>query len=653
MFISKKNNNFSIKKLPIIKSIRGDIMNKECFDCGCLNPEYISINNAIFLCEKCSYLHRTFPIEISKIIYNDLYKLEEYELYYLYFGGNRKLSEFIYLNPKLSRYNSDMLYKTSELKKYRYNLTNIVNKKLGLNPNRENYKYKKDDLNNNLNKFISNKTYAKRNMLFLNESDYFDNINNSPKFQRLSTTNKVPQKYKKRYISELDDKYQNNRKSVHNRNDANLFNLDFNNHITNYSNSKSNLYLLNNSNYEDNKSNKSYRHLDRTNFNYKNYINNTININNSNNNNFYFNQSETDIDKKYNIINNMKNSNYNNYMSFYSKFKFEDSKKAKISSDINNTYNISTSEIYFKPKMPKYGLNSQKNKKNIKYVNFSNLNDYYTIQNMYDNKKKIKNKILSLTKKKKFDKNALFNIMDKYPINKETINQSKKESELNYFSDNINILNERNKQKDKIYNSKNKNSFFSNSNIDDSEKIQNLSFIDKNSFEQEIEQPKKYAKKYKERRKLENEERIKMEIEEKRRIEELKKLNEERKEKKKQNKKRMSKKERLKLIEEERILMQQEEIKAKKKKAFENKIIKEEDEEYEQENDSLKDKNKDNLESKNIKENNNKINNNKINNDNNININNIFKDNDKTKGEIVDTFKNSIRNRYKRKKNKL
>ena len=164
MFISKKNNNFSIKKLPIIKSIRGDIMNKECFDCGSLNPEYISINNAIFLCEKCSYLHRTFSIEISKIIYNDLYKLEENELYYLYFGGNRKLSEFIYLNPKLSRYNSDMLYKTSELKNYRYNLNNLVNKKLGLNPNRENYKYKKDDLNNNLNKFIFNKTYAKRNI---------------------------------------------------------------------------------------------------------------------------------------------------------------------------------------------------------------------------------------------------------------------------------------------------------------------------------------------------------------------------------------------------------------------------------------------------------------------------------------------------------
>ena len=38
--------------------------------------------------------------------------------------------------------------------------------------------------------------------------------------------------------------------------------------------------------------------------------------------------------------------------------------------------------------------------------------------------------------------------------------------------------------------------------------------------------------------------------------------------------------------------------------------------------------------------------------DNDINNNNDIKNNNK-KCEIVDTFKNSIRNRYKRKKNKL
>ena len=75
MFISKKNNISSVKKLPLIKSIINDQMNNECFDCGSPNPKYISINNAIFLCGNCSKLHKTFPLEISRIINNNLYTI--------------------------------------------------------------------------------------------------------------------------------------------------------------------------------------------------------------------------------------------------------------------------------------------------------------------------------------------------------------------------------------------------------------------------------------------------------------------------------------------------------------------------------------------------------------------------------------------------
>ena len=143
MHISKKKNNFSLKKLPIIKSILNDEMNHECFDCGSINPEFISINNAIFLCENCSYIHGIFPMEISKIIPNNLYNLNEKELYYLYFGGNRRLSEFIYLNPELGKYRSDTLYKLNEMRYYRYNLSSIVNEKLRINKIIENNIYMK------------------------------------------------------------------------------------------------------------------------------------------------------------------------------------------------------------------------------------------------------------------------------------------------------------------------------------------------------------------------------------------------------------------------------------------------------------------------------------------------------------------------------
>ena len=666
MYISKKKNISSIKKLPIIKSILGDEMNKECFECGSSNPEFISINNAIFLCKNCSRLHKKFPDELSKIIYNNLYKLDEKELYYLYYGGNRKLSEFIYLNPKLSKYKSDILYKMNEMKYYRHNLSNIVNEKLGINESIDNYKYIKNNNYNDWNNFNTlnlKRKYNRKKILYLNENDNFENIIIDSKLARFSTTNKDPKMYKKRYIPELEDKYQNNRISVHNRNPAILLDIDNNQDIKNHCNKNSNLVWLNNSNYESDSNNKSYGNLGKTKFNYKNYINNTININNSNSNNFYFNQSESDIDKKY----NMRNGSNNNYLSFYNKFKFEIPKKFKIPSTINRSFNLSTFRIYSKPRLPKCVMNLKKNKNNIKSLNFSNLKNHYTIQNVNNNynnsrikdNKKLINKSNDVNSRNGINNN-INNIRNKYSKIKSKINQRKNFFDLNYLSDNINNIKEEYKHIE-LSNFINSNNYLpnNNDNFDESEKVQNLSFIDEietknDDTEKKIKTKKRkeYRKKYLERKNFEKEERKKMEIEEKRRREELKKLIEDINKNKKLNKKKMTKKERLKLIQEERLAMQQEEIKAKKKKAFENKIIKEEDEEYEQELETPKDINIKTSELDKSKESN--LNLNKNNNSNNIINVNINSSNKKVRNtEIVDTFKNSIRNRYKRKKNKL
>jgi len=665
MFISKKKNISIIKKLPIIKSIIGDEMNKECFDCGSPNPEFISINNAIFLCGNCSYLHKQFPDEISEIISNNLYKLDEKELYYLYYGGNRKLSEFIYLNPKLSKYKSDILYKMNEMKFYRDNLSNIINEKLGINESIENYKYIKNNNYNNWNNFNTlnlKRKYNRRKILYLNEKDNFENIIDDSKLARFSTTNKVPKKYKKRYIPELEDKYQNNRISVHNRNPAILLNMDYSQDIKNHSNKNSNLVWLNNSNYESDSKNKGYGNLGKTSFNYKNYINNTININNSNNNNFYFNQSESDIDKKY----NMRNTSNSNYLTFYNKFKFEIPKKFKIPSTVNSSFNLSTFRIYSKPRLPKCGMNLKNIKNNTKSLNFSGYQNYYTMQNVnnnnYNNSKITDNKkLINIRNDRNGINNTINNIRNKYSKIKSKINERKNLFELNYLSDDINKINDQHKQ-NKFSNVINSNDYLpNNNNLNESDKVQNLSILDEietknNSTEKKLKSKKRkeYRKKYLERKNFEKEERKKMEKEEKRRKEELKKIMDEKNKNKKQNKKKLTKKERLKLIEEERLSMQKEEMKAKKKKAFENRVIKEEDEEYEQELETPKGLNMNISESDKIKESN--LNFVKTNNNSNTKINaNINNNNNKKdrNDEIVDTFKNSIRNRYKRKKNKL
>ena len=664
MFISKKKKNSSIKKLPIIKSILSDEMNNECFDCGALNPEFISINNAIFLCKNCSYLHKKFPVEISKIILNNLYKLEEKELYYLYFGGNRKLSEFIYFNPRLSKYKSDMLYKMKELIYYRNNLSNIVNEKLGINKNKESHNYIKtnDNNTNNFNTLNLNNEYKRRKILYINEREDFQNIFNDSQLIRLSTTNKISKQYKKRYIpgNEIDYQNQNNNRiSVHNRNPAILLDLDYNKDMRNKTNKgKSNLVWFNNLNNENEHKNSSYGNVDRNNFNYKNYINNTININNSNNNNFYFNQSETDIDKKYNI----RNSANNSYVSFYNKNQFRIPKDIKYPSPKNSSLNLSSYKVYFKPKLPKCSINLAKIKNKL---NFSNFDNYYTIQN-FNNNSTFKNNTTNNSNNKN-DINNTKDIKKKYNQTKSQItkkNKIKIKLNLNDFNNNFSDESSKLKIKNKLsqINNINQNennlSYNSNNNsLEESEKIQNLSVIEidkqidnnPNEIKQEKKECKKYNKKYQERKNLESNERKKMEFEENRRKQELKKMVEEQNKKKKLNKKKITKKERLKLIEEERLAMQQEELNAKKKKAFDDKIIKEEDEEYELEIETPREinKNKEKSEIEDIKEKKEDI---KVKKDNDVNNNN---NNSNKKNDIVDTFKNSIRNRYKRKKNKL
>ena len=127
---NRSTSRYRINKNYLIEEIRNDEMNNECFDCGSSNPEYISINNGIFICKKCIFYHYKFPDEISTLMKNNLESLKQAELLYLYYGGNRRLSEFLYTNfPKLNKYQPELLYKTDELKYYRYKLANLVNEK--------------------------------------------------------------------------------------------------------------------------------------------------------------------------------------------------------------------------------------------------------------------------------------------------------------------------------------------------------------------------------------------------------------------------------------------------------------------------------------------------------------------------------------------
>ena len=107
----------------LIAQIHKDKMNSICFDCGVENPKFVSVNNGIFLCNKCATVHMSFPQGVSDIENNDLYSLSENELKLLAEGGNTSLNNFILDEfPKLENYSQKLLYKTRAMDYYRKRL---------------------------------------------------------------------------------------------------------------------------------------------------------------------------------------------------------------------------------------------------------------------------------------------------------------------------------------------------------------------------------------------------------------------------------------------------------------------------------------------------------------------------------------------------
>ena len=105
-----------------------DELNNYCVECGEEKPEYISINNGVFLCGECIQNHLKLPQEISTIIKNDLESLTLSEIQYIYCGGNKNLLNFINQEfPKLTEFPPNLLYKTQAMYYYRKRLLYFIN----------------------------------------------------------------------------------------------------------------------------------------------------------------------------------------------------------------------------------------------------------------------------------------------------------------------------------------------------------------------------------------------------------------------------------------------------------------------------------------------------------------------------------------------
>ena len=172
MKISRKENISLIKiKKQKIKIILNIPKNNECFECSNLYPEFISLNNAIFLCKNCVKNHIHFPKYISNIFKNDLNNLTLKNIQYLCCGGNEKLKQFIKNEfPRLKKFSYQNLYRTYAMDYYRKYLEYLIEG--GIKPIKPNKNKAYELLKTNNNKKIKN-TKIKE---IVNKNDNIDEI---------------------------------------------------------------------------------------------------------------------------------------------------------------------------------------------------------------------------------------------------------------------------------------------------------------------------------------------------------------------------------------------------------------------------------------------------------------------------------------------
>jgi len=185
----------NILKKRKIKIFLKEPKNNECFECPNKYPEYISLNNGIFLCQECAKLHHfNLPRNISYIIKNNLNDISLKDIQYLSYGGNRKLLKFINDEfPNLKNFNPVHFYQTKAMDYYRKYLEYLIEggiKPIKPEPNKgyelmsneflENYNIS-NNKNKNNNLFEGNLIQFNKNEI--REANYsnanLDNYNNS------------------------------------------------------------------------------------------------------------------------------------------------------------------------------------------------------------------------------------------------------------------------------------------------------------------------------------------------------------------------------------------------------------------------------------------------------------------------------------------
>ena len=526
---SKKNqnDNSNIKQnneyISLIKQTFKQESNDYCVECGKRHPQYISINNSIFLCKECILNHLQLSQEASTIIKNDLKILTLNEIQYICNGGNQKLLNFVKDEfPELTKFEPQMFYNTKAMDYYRKRLKYLteggeepikpsINEAYSqIKKNEENdlsdIEMEVDEIYNNMNKNQKDDTFEKdddilnKNLNINNTGDYDKNY--TPKID--DEKNGFEDKIKKNYINIKNNNVKNSPNNIFDENFTKKL-KDFNKvNIDSYKNNLRYSRLSKNIKYK-----KNYNNFDNESYNFNNYSTNktcdTIEISNSNFKNWKNRGSKDNSLLKNGILSPQPITNFQNSttetnkiyskpkgISFFQKYKYrtksnypEDDSNNEIKIVFNiNEFNLDnkknnninknktkdekTNESNYYEKIKNTKINHYdfitKNKKEKKFekkkINQTYTNDINESQNKIVEKDDIKNMNYSLNDEIKVNKNEKEKNKNKIAVNISNVNIIKNINNIN-----ININGYKDKNKIPISNKTNVNSSQNNENL--------------------------------------------------------------------------------------------------------------------------------------------------------------------------------------------
>jgi len=104
---------------PKIEKMSHSKYNKICNDCFELNPQYVSVNNAVFICNKCSEVHSTLGDNISLVKSINSDTINENETEIIQRGGNFRFNQLLGLYNISKTTSIEIKYKVKAADYYR------------------------------------------------------------------------------------------------------------------------------------------------------------------------------------------------------------------------------------------------------------------------------------------------------------------------------------------------------------------------------------------------------------------------------------------------------------------------------------------------------------------------------------------------------